>query len=109
MPGETSVYLRALEGNSEEWPLVEVMVRLVVESGSISFARVTMGAVANAPLRLQQVEEALVGKAVSGETLSAAAALAVHGAAPLPDTAYKLQLIPVIVLDALKQAVGGQA
>jgi xanthine dehydrogenase YagS FAD-binding subunit len=109
MPGETSVYLRALEGNSDEWPLVEVMVRLVVESGSISFARVTMGAVANAPLRLQQVEEALVGKKVSGETLSAAAALAVQGAAPLPDTAYKLQLIPVIVLDALKQAVGGQA
>ncbi len=109
MPGESSAYLRAIQGNSDEWPLVEVMVRLVVTGGKISFARVTMGAVANAPLRLQQVEEALVGKEVSGENLAAAAALAVQGAAPLPQTAYKLQLIPTIVLDALKQAAGDQA
>jgi len=108
MPGESSSYLRATPGNSDDWPLVEVMVRLVVEAGTVSFARVTMGAVANAPLRLQQVEEALVGREVSGESLGAAAALAVQGAAPLPDTAYKLQVIPAIVLDALKQAAGGQ-
>jgi len=107
MPGETSAYLRAIEGNSDEWPLVEVMVRLVVESGTISFARVSMGAVANAPLRLQQVEEALVGKAATSEVFEQAAALAVQGAAPLPGTAYKLQLIPGVIFDALEQAGAG--
>ena len=60
-----------------------------------------------APLRLQQVEDALVGKAASSENLAAAAGLAVAGAAPLPDTAYKLKLIPGIVRDALEQAVAG--
>lgn len=64
-----------------------------------------LGGVANRPLRLPSVEAALRGQAPSPEVLARAAALAVEGARPLPMTAYKLELIPGAVLEALERAL----
>ena len=99
-------YRRATSRALAEWPYVEAYARLGMDRGRISWARVTLGAVATVPFRLAAVEALLLGQLPSPELLAAAAASATAGAAPLPGNAYKLRLIPGVVLDALEQAVG---
>jgi xanthine dehydrogenase YagS FAD-binding subunit len=101
---EQAAYFRAISRARSEWPLVEALVRLVVDDGTVSFARVAIGGVAPVPLRLPKVEAALVGKAASGRALAEAAALATEGAEPLPMTGYKLALVEGTVLETLERA-----
>lgn len=103
-PREQAAYFRAISRARSEWPLVEVLVRLVVDDGKVSFARVAMGGVAPVPLRLPEVEAALVGKPAEAETFAAAAAIATDGAKPLPMTEYKLALVEATVLETLERA-----
>ena len=56
LEGERAAYVRAIGRAQAEWPLVEVVLRLVVTHGTIGFARVAVGGVAPVPLRLQRVE-----------------------------------------------------
>ena len=104
---ERSAYVRAANRAFAEWALVEACVRLVVsDAGKIEFARVTVGAVAPTPLRLEHVENALLGLGLDDtEALAAAAALATRDAKPLPMTAYKLPLLEGCVLEAIEQAI----
>lgn len=102
---ERAAYLRATGRARAEWPLVEVVARLRLDSsGVIADARVAAGAVANAPLRLRAVEAQLVGKPALEATFEQAARLASEGARPLPQTGYKLELLRVSVVDALTRA-----
>lgn len=107
--GEKAAYFRAIHRARAEWPLVETLARVVIEHDRIALVRVVIGGVANVPLRLTKVEERLQGKAVTHDLLHNAARLAASGAAPLPHTLYKVQLIPGTVLHALEQAVGMEA
>lgn len=103
-PREQAAYFRAISRARSEWPLVEVLVRLVVEGDTVSFARVAMGGVAPVPLRLPAVEAALVGQPLRAGTLAKAAALAKDGANPLPMTQYKVELVEGTVLETLERA-----
>ncbi|PCC70235.1 xanthine dehydrogenase YagS FAD-binding subunit [Nannocystis exedens] len=105
LAGEQAAYIRATSRARAEWPLVEVVARLLVAGDQIDTARVTVGGVANLPLRLGAVEALLVGKPARPETLTAAAAVAADGAKPLAGTAYKLDLLRGAVLDALERAL----
>ncbi|WAS93260.1 FAD binding domain-containing protein [Nannocystis punicea] len=105
LAAEQAAYVRAISRARAEWPLVEVVVRLVVAADQLQTARVTVGGVANLPLRLAAVENLLVGKPATPETLTAAAAVAADGAKPLTGTAYKLDLLRGAVLDALERAL----
>lgn len=103
---ERTAYVRASNRAYAEWALVEVSVRLVVgPGGEITFARVTAGAVAPTPLRLNDVEAALIGKVPDPDNLAAAAKLARNNAKPLPMTGYKLDLLEGSVLEALERAL----
>lgn len=103
---ERAAYFRAISRAEAEWPLVEALVRLVVAAdGTISLARVGVGGVANIPLRLPQVEAALLGQPAVAETLERAAALAAEGATPLPLTGYKVALLRGTVLETLERAL----
>jgi xanthine dehydrogenase YagS FAD-binding subunit len=103
---ERSAYVRASNRAYAEWALVEVSVRLVLgATGEIAFARVTAGAVAPTPLRLHEVEAALLGSKPEPDTLAAAAKLARTHAKPLPMTGYKLDLLEGSVLEALERAL----
>lgn len=103
---ERTAYVRASNRAYAEWALVEVSVRLVLTaSGEISFARVTAGAVAPTPLRLPEVEAALLGIVPDADNLAAAAKLARKSAKPLPMTGYKLDLLEGSVLEALERAL----
>lgn len=102
--GARAAYFRATSRAQAEWPIAEVMVRLRVTEGSIDFARVAVGGVANIPMRLAAVESALEGKPAIETTLQAAAGLATEGARPLPGTEYKAQILVGAVLEALERA-----
>jgi xanthine dehydrogenase YagS FAD-binding subunit len=103
-PREQAAYFRTISRARSEWPLVEVLVRLVVDDGTVSFARVAMGGVAPVPLRLTAVEAALVGQPAKAATFAKAAAIATDGAKPLPMTKYKLELVVGTVLETLERA-----
>lgn len=102
---ERAAYVRAISRARAEWPLVEAVARLVVEGDSIRAAVVTVGAVASVPLRLLAVERELVHQRPTTDRLVAAAARAADGATPLPGTAYKRDLLPGTVLEAIERAL----
>lgn len=104
--GEKAAYVRAIARARAEWPLVEVVARLGVEGQVIRTAVVTLGGVAPVPIHAVDVERTLVGAPATAATLAAAAKAAASGAKPLPMTAYKLDLLPGTVLEALEQAMG---
>ena len=106
LENERAGYFRAISRHLAEWPLVEVSVRLALEAGRISFARVAVGGVANIPLRLPAVEEQLIGTWPGPESFERAAARSVEGAAPLPMTQYKLTLLPPSIEKTLHLAIG---
>lgn len=101
---ERASYFRAISRARAEWPLVEAIVRLKITAGRISFARVAVGGVANIPLRLPQVEAALLEQPTNPETFTAAAQAATAGAHPLPMTGYKLKLLQGTVYETLQRA-----
>lgn len=103
--GEHSAYFRAISRARSEWPLVEVLARVVVEGGTITDAAVALGGVAPVPLRASAAEAALLGKKPEPSVLAAAAEAAKEGAAPLPMTGYKVDLVVGTVLETLERAV----
>jgi xanthine dehydrogenase YagS FAD-binding subunit len=104
-PGEHAAYFRTITRARAEWPLVEAGVRLVLDGGRVTLARVAVGGVAVIPLRLPHVEEALVGRVPDTAVLEAASRLASRGATPLPHTTYKVTLLERTVLDTLERAL----
>ena len=104
--GERTAYFRSISRARAEWPLVEVVVRLKgVEV--VTDVRVVVGGVANIPLRLLQVEQAIIGKPFDSKYFEDAVALSGQGARPLPMTTYKVELLPPTVLETLERALKG--
>jgi xanthine dehydrogenase YagS FAD-binding subunit len=106
--GERSAYVRLMSRLWAEWPLVECVARLLMRDNSIEEARVCIGAVANIPLRLPDIEAALTGRAPTPETLADAAHHAIDRANPLEQTRYKLPMITATVLETLEKAVSAR-
>ncbi len=99
--GERASYKRAISRTHAEWPLVELVVRIVVVDQQVQFVRIVAGGIAPVPIRLPAVEAALAGQALSPASISAAAKAAVSGAKPLRLTGYKLHLLAGLVEDML--------
>lgn len=102
---EKATYFRATERERAEWATVECVVRLMMDGDVIGKAYVAVGAVGPVPMRLPQVEAALVGKEATEENFMAAAALSAEGATPLRDTGYKVTLMVNTIVETLLQAV----
>ena len=102
---EKAAYYRMMSRKWAEWPAVEVVTRLMFEGDTISDAKISLGAVANIPFRLTEVEELLVGKPANEDTFQSAAQLSVARANPLPQTGYKLKMVVTSVFHTLQQAV----
>ncbi len=103
LAGERAAYRRAISRAYAEWPLVEVVVRVIVADGAFRMARIAAGGIAPVPLRLFAAERAAQGAPVSPATIAAAARAATSGAKPLPMTRYKLELLEGLVQDLLEQ------
>ena len=103
LAGERAAYRRAISRAAAEWPLVEVVARVVIERGAFQFVRLAAGGVAPVPVRLAEAERVSQGAPVSASTIAVAAQAATVGAKPLPMTAYKLDLLAGLVQDLLEQ------
>ena len=103
--GERAAYQRVAARSGAEWPLVEVVARLVRSGPTITSAVVVAGGVARTPVRLTDVEAALVGRPATVSTLRAASTHATARCAPLAQTGYKVGLLRDTTLDVLEQAL----
>lgn len=68
-----------------------------LEEGTIKNASIVLGAVAPVPIRAEEAENYLEGKAVSEEVAEEAAELALKNAEPLEQNEYKVQIAKTLV------------
>jgi xanthine dehydrogenase YagS FAD-binding subunit len=99
-----SWYLKVRDRHSYAFALVSVAAGLHVTDGVIDSAALALGAVAAMPWRLREAEAVLIGRAPGDEAFHAAAELAMNGAEPLAQNAFKVDLGRHSVVRALTRA-----
>lgn len=97
-----SIYLKFKERASYDFALASVALGLWIEGRTIVEARVCLGGVAPKPWRLPLVEEALTGATAGQLDYQALGDLALKGANPLSENAYKLDLVRGLLRRALE-------
>jgi xanthine dehydrogenase YagS FAD-binding subunit len=103
-----SRYLKVRGRASYEFALVSTAVAIELVDGTVSSARVALGGVAPKPWRARAAEEVLVGDRLDAAAIAAAGAVAVRGARPGRDNAFKVRLAERAVVRALSE-IGGAA
>lgn len=102
-----SRYLKLRERTSYAFAMVSASAALRIEAGVIAEARLALGGVAAKPWRAHAAEQSLRGKVPEAETFADAARLALEGARPSGDNAYKIDLARNIARRALLEAHAG--
>jgi xanthine dehydrogenase YagS FAD-binding subunit len=100
--GARSTYLKFKERASQDFAMSSVAA--AVELGSdktVRQARLTLGGVGTIPWRVPDAEQFLVGKALSTETVTQAAVIALKGATPMDKNGYKIPLTQTLIRRAL--------
>ena len=87
-----------------DFPLLNVAAAKRMNGDVIEAARIVIGAAAAKPLRLYRVEENIAGKPANEATAAEAGEIAIRGAEPLRQNAYKVPLMRNLV----KRAIRGQ-
>jgi xanthine dehydrogenase YagS FAD-binding subunit len=103
----TSRYLKVRERASFGFALVSVAAAVELADGVVRSARIALGGVAHRPWRARAAEYALLERPLAPESIAAASAAAVQGAAPLPGTRYKVALARRAVGRVLEEIGGG--
>lgn len=98
-----ATYLKVRDRASYEFAAASAAVGLEMETDgrTIRTLRVALGGVATIPWRAGAVEQALVGQALTEDTVRRASLLAVDGAVPRGANAYKIDLAPRVVARAI--------
>ncbi len=97
-----SGYLKVRDRASFEWAVVSAAVALDVGAdGNIRDARIALGGVGTKPWRALDAEAALRGKRPGEDVFAQAAALAVQGAQPRRENAFKVKLAQRTAVRAL--------
>ena len=102
-----SRYVKARDRVSFAFALASAAAALRLEGGVIVEARLALGGVAPKPWRAREAEAALKGAKPSDEAFAEAAALALAGATPVGDNAFKIELARRVAARALKLAAAG--
>lgn len=84
-----------------DFALISVGSVISVDNGVCTDARISLGAVAPGPFRAGAAEKSLIGKPITEKTAAEAAQLAVSGAVPLRNNAYKVQITRTLVKKAI--------
>ncbi|SEB26251.1 MULTISPECIES: xanthine dehydrogenase family protein subunit M [unclassified Mycobacterium] len=99
-----SWYLKVRDRHSYAFALVSVAAGLTIDDGIITSAAIALGGVAAKPWRVSAAEAALIGRPADTGTFSAAAELAMSGAATLSQNEFKVDLGKHSVVRALHRA-----
>ena len=87
-----SHYLKVRDRASYAFALTSAAVALDLDGGSVREARIALGGVGAKPWRSFEAEKALAGKPVTEANFRAAAEVALKGAKPHKDNAFKVEL-----------------
>ncbi|MEX5746111.1 xanthine dehydrogenase family protein subunit M [Massilia sp. X63] len=107
-----SAYIKVRERLSYAFALVSVAAALELDGGKdgkIVSARIALGGVAHKPWRVEEAEQALVGKAPCHDAFGAAADIVLHGAHGHGQNDFKLTLARNAIEQALSTAARGTA
>lgn len=95
---------------AQQWSIVGVAATLEASGGTIERARIALTNMAAVPVRARSVEESLVGKPATAETIHVAAERATEGTAPMTDgnadAEYRSHLARVLTRRAITTASG---
>ncbi|MDO7639365.1 MAG: FAD binding domain-containing protein, partial [OM182 bacterium] len=97
----TFYYEKVADRNVWDFSLVNVAAAFQVENGTIQESRVVCGAVQATPRRLQNVEQAIRGKAKGAVTAASVTGMASAGARALAHNGFKIPLMENLVKRAI--------
>ena len=100
-PGTRSLYLKGREREAGDFALVSVAAVVRLRDSTVASAVVVLGGVAPVPFRARNAEEYLDGRPLAEVDSALAGQLAVDGATPMKDNAYKV----VLARNLVKRAV----
>ena len=96
-----SRYVKARDRQSFAFALASCAAGLEIAGGVIRGARLALGGVGTKPWRVPEAEQSLVGQAPAKETFAKAAGIALQGARPRGENAFKIELAKRCVVRAL--------
>ena len=99
--GSKSAFAKASIRRAVDFALASAAILITPASGTITEARVALGAVAPVPMRAIEAEDALKGSSLSETTAQAAANAAVDGAIGIVYNKYKISVTKGVVKRAL--------
>jgi len=99
--GAKQTYIKFRIRKSIDFPIVGVASMIKLEAGTVSDARIALGAVAPKPIRATAAEEKLKGKTISEQVTDEVAAEAVKGAIAMSQNKYKIQITKTLVKRAI--------
>ncbi len=99
--GARSIYLKAREREAGDFALASVAAAMRPLGSIVAAARVVLGGVAPVPYRAHRTEEYLEGRSMTEVDGAVAGRLAVEGATPMKDNAYKVPLAANLVKRAV--------
>jgi len=99
--GSKQAFAKASMRRAVDFALASCAVVIAPATGSVTSARVALGAVAPTPIRATAAEDALIGNAISEAVAETVAAAAVAGATAQIYNKYKIQLAKGVVKRAI--------
>jgi len=98
-----SLYRKVRDRASFAFALASAAVAVDLAGGTIRDARVALGGVGTKPWRSREAEQALAGKPATAATFRDAAEIAMRGAVPQKDNAFKIELAKRTLVQALTE------
>lgn len=105
--GMRSAAYEVRQKDAFDWPLATAAVALRMKGNTIESANIVLGHVAPIPWQAKEASAWLAGKTLNEDSAAKAGEVAVRGAKPLSQNAYKVQLARVAVKRALLAARKG--
>jgi xanthine dehydrogenase YagS FAD-binding subunit len=104
-----SRYVKVRDRQSYAFALASCAAAVQVEGGAIRAARFALGGVGTKPWRVAEAEGSMQGRPATRETFARAAEIALRGAAPRRDNAFKVELAKRSAVRALMLSAGAKS
>jgi xanthine dehydrogenase YagS FAD-binding subunit len=107
--GARSGYLKVRDRASYEFALTSAAAALMIQDGTIVWARLALGGVGTVPWRARDAEEILTGAPADGQTFRAAAGAALRDPFTVAGTAFKVELAQRTIVRVLHTVSGARS
>jgi len=109
LAGARSGYLKVRDRASYEFALTSAAAALLIQDGTIAWARLALGGVGTVPWRAREAEEILRGAPAVDRTFRAAAQAALRDPFTVPGTAFKVELARRTIIRILHTVSGARS